>query len=232
MQILFLCGGLGTRLKTINPILPKGLVNINNLPFFDYIIESIQKYRPTSFHFCLGYGSRFFIDYINQLKYKIKITYSCEDDDNLLGTGGAIKKSLNYLDDNFIVQYGDSILNFDYNDLYTFHIEKNFSMTMTILRKDKSSENPNMYCIKNKNGEFNCIYEKKEIIKNANFIDYGAIVFKKTVFELKKELKFDLSDIQSSLSYSGDSSFFEVDKPYIEIGTPESYKKASYLLSK
>ena len=230
MQIVFLCGGLGTRLKNKKTKWPKGLIKINNKHFFDYILDSINKFNPCSLHFCLGYKSELYIDYIKKLEYKIKITYSCENPNKLLGTGGAIKKACKYLKDDFIVQYGDSILEFNYRKLFDLHIKKKMPMTMTILNQKKTSELPNILCVKNSNGEFNCKYDKKRLINNANYIDYGAIAFKKSIFEKEKKITFDLSDIQSNLTKKNKCAYLEVNRRYIEIGTLESLNEAVTLL--
>lgn len=230
MQILFLCGGLGTRLREISDMVPKGLIKINGKPFFDYILKSLKKYNPDSLHFCLGYKSQSYLQYIEKLKYKFKITYSCEDDNNLLGTGGAIKKAINFLNNDFIVQYGDTVLDFDYNLFYKHHLENKKSMTMTILSKNKSPEKPNIFCTKNKKGKLKCIYNKNEPLPNSNYIDYGALAFKRSIFEIEQRIKFDLSEVQYKLSKNNDASFMEVDNNYIEIGTPISYNKAKSLL--
>ena len=78
MQIVFLCGGLGTRMREVNKEVPKGLMSVNNNTFFDYIINSILPYNPCSFHFCLGYKSDLYLNYIRELKTSVKVTFSIE----------------------------------------------------------------------------------------------------------------------------------------------------------
>ncbi len=232
MQILFLCGGLGTRLKEINTDLPKGLFPLNGRPFFDYILDSLMFYEPTSFHFCLGYKSLLYLEYIKTLEDKMEVTYSLEYEDNLLGTGGAIKNALNYLDDNFIVQYGDTVLEFDYKKFFGCHLENQKKMSMTILHKDKSNEPPNVFCKKNESNKLTCIYDKNSPIKNSNYIDYGALAFRRSVFENWPNCKFDLSELQNLFTKNSETFFYEVSAPYIEIGNPESFSNAIKSLSK
>ena len=232
MQIIFLCGGMGTRLRAVSKEFPKGLIPIKDKPFFDYILNSISSYKPSSIHFCLGYKSELYIKYIEKLNYPFSISYTCENQNLLLGTGGAIKKAFDFLENDFIVQYGDTILDFDYKKFFDFHLENKKDMTMTILHKSRTNENPNIYCYKNELGDFKCVYNKKTPHQKANFIDYGAIAFKKFLFEREAKVKFDLSELQHSLSINSRSSFFEVFNKYIEIGTPKSFNEALNFLSK
>ena len=231
MQIVFLCGGLGTRMREINKEVPKGLMSVNNITFFDYIINSILPYKPSSFHFCLGYKSDMYLNYIRKLKTSVKVTFSIEKGDNLFGTGGAIKNAIKFLDKNFIAQYGDTVLDFDYKRFFEYHLQINQSMTMTILHKDKTEEAPNVLCQESKDGNLNCFYNKIDRDANSNFIDYGAIAFQKDIFKNEPRTKFDLSEIQTDLCNKFKASFFVVNKRYIEIGTPKSFINASNLLS-
>ncbi len=231
MQIVFLCGGLGTRLKTISNDLPKGLLEFNGKPFMEHVLKSINTFEPTSIHFCLGYKKELYIKYIESIKNLYNITYSIENKDNLLGTGGAIKNAYKYLDKNFIVQYGDTILNFNYKEMYELHIKSEKMMTMSVLSSELSEEKPNVHCKKNKDNSLDCIYDKFNLKLNPNYIDYGAIAFNRKIFKEYKHLKFDLAHIMNMLCEESKAYFYEVSKPYTEIGTIESYSKAVKLLS-
>ena len=202
---------------------------INKKPFLHYLLKSIENFEFSSIHFCLGYKSEKIIPYLQTIGKNI--SYTVEDDNNLLGTGGAIKNCLEFLEKDFIVQYGDTILKLDYDHLFQIHLSSNKKMTMTILDAKLTKEKPNIYC-KNINGHSKSfIYSKKSELKDANFIDYGALVFKRSVFEKKFKNKFQLSEIQEHLTKSYQSEFLEVFYPYLEIGTPQSYNEATKKLN-
>ena len=226
MQIVFLCGGLGTRLRQIDDKNPKGLIEINKKPFIYYLLKSIESYPFTSIHFCLGYKSEKFIKYIKEINKFKNISFSVENENNLLGTGGALKNCLEFLNNNFIVQYGDTILKLNYKKFYKYHLFCKESMTMSIIRATKTLENPNLFCEVNLKNEIQCIYDKFSPPVNANFIDYGAIAFRKELFVKIEKNIFDLSDIQAELSKSKKARYFEADHPYTEIGNPRSYRAA------
>jgi len=226
MQFVILCGGKATRLGKLSENIPKGLIKIKNKPFMKYLISSLMNYGPTSIHFCLGKYSEQYIQFFDKEKFNIPITFSVEDENNLLGTGGAIKNALKYLNEVFIVQYGDTLLEIDYKNLFFNHLQSSKDMTMTILPVNLTDESPNMICETNKEGKLFCLYDKLKYKYSGNFIDYGTIVFNKKVFEENLPFKFDLTLLQEKLTSLSRASFFLASKKYIEIGTIKSLNEA------
>ena len=231
MQIVILSGGEGSRLGELTKNSPKGLIKINKKPFMSYLIESIIKYYPSSIHFCLGKYSDKYLDYLNNIKLNFKWTYSLEDENQLLGTGGAIKNALNFLEDIFIIQYGDTLLEIDYRSLINYHINSGKKMTISMKSVANINDNPNILCKKDAEGIMTCIYDKKKYKNIGNFIDYGALVLNKEVFTNNLPEKFDLSSMQKNLSRSKDCSFYQVSSNFIEIGNKESLRKAKSIIT-
>ena len=231
MQIVFLSGGMGKRLKVVSKNIPKGMIEINKKPFIYYLLKSLEKFNFTSIHFCLGYKSEIFISYLNSINSPVPISYSLENGEKLLGTGGAIVNAFQYLNKDFIIQYGDTLLDINYELFFKKHMEYNTKITMSIIPSDLCNHKPNIYCTKNLNGELNCNYDKKNPSIKSNYIDYGAMACQKKVFAELDSNFIDLSDIQKELTISGEASFFEVFTPFIEIGNPQSLSSAKNILS-
>tara|TARA_B100000989_G_scaffold286587_1_gene255351 strand:+ start:527 stop:1228 length:702 start_codon:yes stop_codon:yes gene_type:complete len=226
MQIVLLCGGLGRRIREIDKFNPKGMIDINNKPFFDYLLKSLKPHNFSNLHFCFGYKSEIYLSHLKENYAHLNYTYSLENENELLGTGGAIKNCIDLLDQNFIIQYGDTILKLNYEKFFKLHLQNNKLMTMSILNSSKSEEAPNLYCYEKSEGEITCVYNKKNPHKYANFIDYGALVFNKQTFQMINRRIFDLSDLQEEFTLKNKSNFYIVDNKYIEIGTPSSLEKA------
>ena len=54
-QAVILCGGLGTRLKPLTKKLPKPMVQINNKPFLQYLVEQCSQNGIKNFLLLCGY---------------------------------------------------------------------------------------------------------------------------------------------------------------------------------
>ena len=148
-----------------------------------------------------------------------------------MGTGGAIKNALNFLEDIFIIQYGDTLLEIDYRNLINYHINSGKKMTISMKSVANINDNPNILCKKDAEGIMTCIYDKKKYKNIGNFIDYGALVLNKEVFTNNLPEKFDLSSMQKNLSRSKDCSFYQVSSNFIEIGNKESLRKAKSIIT-
>ena len=107
---------------------------------------------------------------------KYNLQFSVEN--KPLGTGGAIKKAFNLLEDEFILINGDSFLPENYKKYRT---------------KLKSKKKLIITIYENKNNKFmtnNILIKKNKIIryskknnKNFNFVDAGVYIIKKEIFK-------------------------------------------------
>ena len=66
---IILAGGLGTRLKKANPILPKPLAPINDRPFLEYLMDYWIEQGISRFILSIGYLSQSIIDHFGK-KYR------------------------------------------------------------------------------------------------------------------------------------------------------------------
>ena len=120
MQAVILAGGRGTRLGDITLEIPKPMIIIGDKPLLHHQVDLACKIRnegnhhpgqlPEGSHFnYFGDGSRF----------DAKIRYF--EEAAPLGTVGGIKEIEDWLTDDFLVLYGDVMINMDLNRLIAFH---------------------------------------------------------------------------------------------------------------
>ena len=151
----------------------------------------------------------------------INITYSY-DGDKLLGTGGAIRKALPLLEDNFLLIYGDSFMDINYFELIVKYYNEGKKALMTILKNNNKYDTSNVEYW----NDHIVRYNKKNRSITMNYIDYGISIFNKKVFESYEEDKsFDLSEVYNSLITSGQLANHIVYNRFYEIGTPPALKE-------
>ena len=123
MQALLLCGGMGTRLRSVVSDRPKPMADICGKPFLQYLLEMLRDKGITEVIFALGYMGEMIEDYFQDgSAFGLKIAYSYEEEP--LGTGGAIRNALpKILEEEVLVLNADTYFPMDYQGLLRFHQE-------------------------------------------------------------------------------------------------------------
>jgi D,D-heptose 1,7-bisphosphate phosphatase len=122
MQAVILAGGRGTRLKEITGNLPKPLMDIDGKPLLVRQLELMRQsgigevllltgYRSDAIRAEIGDGARF----------GLHVLYAEEDENNPLGTAGALLDSYDRLGERILVAYGDCMLNVDLPRMVAWH---------------------------------------------------------------------------------------------------------------
>ena len=113
MKAIILAGGRGKRLRPITDKIPKPLIPINNKPLIERTIKYLKKYGITEIIISSGYKSNLIEKFLKKKKnFGCNIVFSIEK--TPLGTGGAIRKALRFVDEeSFVVLNGDIVTNID-----------------------------------------------------------------------------------------------------------------------
>ncbi len=129
LSVMILCGGKGERLRPITKNLPKPLIKIKKKEILSHIIDQIKSFKLKDIFIASGYKhhliKKFFLK-----KHKdcnINIIYSGIDEDIIKRIQSIIK----YSNENLLICYGDTLADININQLYKFHINKKFPVTMS-----------------------------------------------------------------------------------------------------
>ncbi len=144
MQVIILCGGMGTRLREETEFKPKPMLEIGGVPILCHIMKIYSRYGYRDFTLCLGYKGEqikhYFLNYLwlnNDVTvdtgepYKVKIHTKVTDErwrvtlvdtgSNAM-TGARVKRVEPYVSTNmFLLTYGDGVADIDLDALVRFH---------------------------------------------------------------------------------------------------------------
>jgi NDP-sugar pyrophosphorylase family protein len=227
IPVAILAGGLATRLRPITEKIPKSLVPVAGEPFLAHQLKLIHARGIRHAVLCIGYlGEMIQRDFGNGKNFGVQLDYSF-DGPKLLGTGGAIKRALPKLGEEFFVLYGDSYLPIDYAPIAeTFH-RSGKSGLMTVYRNEGKYDTSNIVF---RDGEIK-IYDKKAKLPEMQHIDYGLSLFKAGVFEkFPGNEKFDLADVMTKLVREKQLAGYEVPERFYEMGSPAGLAELESLL--
>ena len=91
-EAIILAGGLGTRLKSEVPDLPKCMAPVAGKPFLDHVIQYYLGQGIQRFIFSLGHLRQVIEDFLH--RHYGGLQYTVVTEDSPLGTGGAIKNAM------------------------------------------------------------------------------------------------------------------------------------------
>jgi NDP-sugar pyrophosphorylase family protein len=188
----------------------------------EYQIDLLKKNGIFDLVLCVGnFSEQIEQHFGNGEKFGVKIQYSY-DGANLAGTGGALKKAEDLLEDEFLVMYGDSYLPFDFQKAIAFFKEKGKQGLMTVLHNANKYEPSNVEV----EGDLVKIYSKKGKPPKMEHIDYGLSIFKKEVLNLlPTEGASDLSILHLALIAEKQLLAFSVDQRYYQVGSFEGIEE-------
>ena len=221
MEIIILAGGLGTRLKGISGDVPKPMIEINQKPFLQRLLDSISKYNISRVVISIHYNADYFIKHLDCEAYPFEIKFVV--DDKLYGTGGAIKKSLTHcVTRDAVVLNGDTFTNLNLEDFYAFHLMKNCVVTMSALKMSNFSRYGSLKV--DSDSRVTSFEEKKFVEKG--FINAGCYVVNRNfILEVGKDIfSFEEDILQSPISVG--VCAFKYDGYFIDIGIPDDYYRA------
>ena len=137
---IILCGGLGTRLNSIQPDLPKILTPVGKGALIDVLIGQIIRAGLKRVVLSLGHLSETVVRYVDTIdKSNIEIINVTES--KPLGTGGALKLACSKSQSEyFLVINGDSYTDINPSDLLEFHVKCDSSLTMLVVRVEDSTQ--------------------------------------------------------------------------------------------
>jgi D-glycero-alpha-D-manno-heptose 1-phosphate guanylyltransferase len=222
-EAIILAGGLGTRLKTILPNLPKCMAPVNGIPFLDILISYLKRQGVEHFIFSLGYLKEPIIQHIKNHHPDLRVSFSEEDEP--LGTGGAIFMALLKAEKKHVYIFnGDTFFNVDLNLLEQFHLQKKAHCSLAL----KPMKDFNRYGTVEIGQDDNIIGFREKMPATSGIINGGVYLLNRHAF-LKEKFpgKFSFEDGYLAAYLSKQVIAGQVQDAYfIDIGIPEDYVRA------
>ena len=129
---MIFAAGLGTRLKPLTDHMPKALAPVAGKPMLEHVIEKLKTSGFDEIVINVHHFANQIIDFLKAKdNFGIKIWISDETDE-LLDTGGGIKKASSYFDEPFLVHNADILSNVDLRAMYDYHLKSDNDATLLV----------------------------------------------------------------------------------------------------
>ena len=243
MKVVILAGGKGTRIQEESLIKPKPLIKIGSKPIIWHIMKTYSHYGFKEFVICCGYKGYLIKEYFanfslhnsdvtidikkNEIKVHKnnnedwKITLIDTGDDSL--TGGRILRIKDFVDEEFLLTYGDGVADVNISKLIEHHKINKKIATMTVVQPQ------GRFGVVEFNTKNNLIENFSEKLKgDGAWINGGFFVLNKKIFDYlrddftiwEKEPLEKLSKENELVAFKHDNFWYPMDtmrdKDYLE----------------
>lgn len=191
MKAVILAGGKGTRLIEKTKFIPKPMVKIGSKPIIWHIVKQLSMYGIKEFIIASGYKSEVIESFFKKEKSlkNLKILVKKTGINSM--TGYRLKMLEKYLNETFLVTYGDGISNININKLIKFHKKKQGLITLTTVKPPPRWG----YVLIDKKSKVSSFKEKA--LSKENLINAGYMIMEKKIFRylLKNKSEILESDL-------------------------------------
>lgn len=233
MEAIILAGGLGTRLRSAVPSLPKPMAPIKGKPFlgylFDYWLHQGIK------HFILSVGYKY--EVIHErfgTKYKdADVSYAIENEP--LGTGGGLLLSIKQLrsKEPFLLLNGDTFFAVNLNNLFKYHKNCRADMTLSLVEIKNNKRYSGV--LLDKQGLVYSIDSptdsSKTSIANGGVYMIENDLFRKHLKRSPNKCSLEEELLPQLLIQKKRIAGFASNDSFVDIGIPHDYNLAANVLS-
>ena len=228
IDVLILCGGLGTRFRQVSDSIPKGLAPVGGKPLIELQIDALVANGARRIILCVGHLSDQIMTYFKD-RQDVEIEFS--EEKTPLGTGGALKNASRLIRTDLIVAMnGDSLCTVDYPSFVQQHREKKGYLSIVV----SPSENTADYGTIELNTKNRILSFEEKTVKNTDqpaMVNAGVYLMEKTALSDMKG-KYPISierDFFPKIVKTKPCFAFPIPSMVQDIGTPERYRKINQL---
>ncbi|MCX5862072.1 MAG: nucleotidyltransferase family protein [Deltaproteobacteria bacterium] len=222
LRAFILAGGKGKRLRSVVSDRPKPLAMVNDKPFLEVLIESLRRKGIRDMVLLTGYKAESIEDYFSRSKWSY-IRFSREE--SPLGTGGAVKNAEAFAADPTLLVNGDSFVDADVDALLRFHQQKGVGVTLSLVEVEDAGRYGSV--IMDEDGFVKGFMEKPAGPGRPGLVNAGlSLLSLNTIRNLPEQRPFSMeNEIFPRLAATRQMVGMLQDKPFYDIGTPESYEE-------
>jgi D-glycero-alpha-D-manno-heptose 1-phosphate guanylyltransferase len=227
LQAIVLAGGLGTRLRSVVPDLPKPMAPVAGRPFLAWVLDRLVDAGCERAVLAVGYRHEPIRAYFGERYRGMALHYSVED--TPLGTGGAIRLAAEHISSHPVfVLNGDTYLELDYRAMLAVHEQAGAEMSVAVCRVDDVGR---YGALELEGGVIHGFLEKGRagpgVINAGTYLlsaDVIARIPAGQSFSFEQQLLFPrVGEIRPTA--------FLTDGLFIDIGVPEDYARAQRLFA-
>jgi mannose-1-phosphate guanylyltransferase len=228
MKGMILAAGEGKRLRPLTNYLPKPMLPLAGRPLLEHIITHLRDCGVTDLALNLYHLPTMVMDYFGDgRRWGVRLRYSVED--HLLGSAGGVKRLQSFLDDTFLVYYGDVFTRADLRPMIALHRHSGAVATMGLYRVP-DPWNRGIVQLDNSQNIVRFVEKPARDEVFSDLANAGIYILEPTVLDrVPAEQMWDFGHdvFPQLLSDGGQVTGYVIKDLLIDICLPEKYKQAN-----
>jgi len=232
LPVVILCGGLGTRLRPVVEDRPKAMVPVDGTPFLAYLLEQLEGEGVTDVILSTGHLGEQIESFVDRTTWGPSV--ECIQEEEPLGTGGALRYVAEEADlDAFVAMNGDTLFSGSVQRLVQAHNRPDDAAASIALVQTDRPDRYGRVRFEEGTGAITGFDEKQSGIEGTVWINAGVYVLEPqmwTSIEAGETVSLEREVFPEWVGEGLYSSRFP-DADFLDIGTPEDYRKAEAWLN-
>jgi mannose-1-phosphate guanylyltransferase len=227
---IVLCGGAGTRLRSVTGEAPKSLATIGDRPFLDILLNQLRRHGFEHVILAVGYQRDLIRAHFDARMQDVSLEYSVES--TPLGTGGALRNAADFVkSEAVLIMNGDSYTDADLSGFMAAHNASRADLSVVVVPTDGRVDCGLVSA--DANGRV-LGFKEKQSATGMQYVNAGIyIVDKKILYEMPPNQRVSLEEelFPRLLAEGKNIRIFHYSGACVDIGTPERYLLAQKTLA-
>lgn len=229
-DVIVLCGGAGTRLKSVTGDAPKSMAKIAGRPFLELLLRQLQRHSFQRVILAVGRQSDMIGLHFGRRAFGLDLVYSAETAP--LGTGGALGHAeVLVQSDITLVTNGDSYTDVDLSKFVTEHRATGADLSLVVVARDGRRDCGAVSVQPGGRVEW---FREKSPASETQYVSAGVYLIPKTLLSsipTGVEISLEKGLLPHWLKQGMHLRAFVSAGKCVDIGTPDRYYRAQRALA-
>lgn len=225
--VIFMAGGLGTRLHPLTLDYPKPLVKIGNKPILEILLENFVKNGFRHFYFSVNYKAYLIQEYFGDGdKWGITIRYL--EENTALGTAGCLNLLPEKPFQPFFVMNADILTNLNFDQMLEFHMHDANQSIATICVRHYKNTIP--YGVVNIDNRYHNLISIEEKPTHSYFVNAGIYILNPEALNYfpAHSTRYDMTTLLLTLARKKKFiATFPIQEYWLDVGCHENLSQAA-----
>lgn len=235
MKSVVLAAGEGSRLRPLTEERPKPLIEVDGAPLLSHTFDRLASVGTEEIITVIGYRWQDIIDRFGYAYDGIPISYARQSEPR--GLADALLAAADHIDDQFILTYGDVIMDADFQACLSLHRRTSADATLLVMDVSREEAKESGICIVNEEGDVKRVVEKPQepasTLALPGFIVFDPIILQACRLVTPSERgEYELLDAIDLLVHAGRIvEWIKAVRWRVNVNTPSDLRRAERLIA-